>query len=68
MLAEDDIAAKSITPEKPLRGVTVIVEVPEPPALKAIMVGLGEMEKSWSVMETVAEFESDPLVPITVIV
>jgi len=67
-LAEDELSAKLTIPEKPSRGVVVIVEVPEPPTLKAILVGLGEIAKSWSVIETVAVSKSDPLVPVTVTV
>ena len=35
-------------PLKPLRAVTVIVEVPETPALTVTVVGFAEMVKSWT--------------------
>jgi len=35
-------------PLKPLRAVTVIVEVPATPALAVTVVGLAEMVKSWT--------------------
>ena len=47
---------------------TVRVEVPDPPMVKAMLAGLGEMAKSCSVMETIAECERAPLVPVTFIV
>ncbi len=36
------------TPLKPLRAVTVMVEVPATPALTVTVVGLAEMVKSWT--------------------
>ena len=36
------------TPLKPLRAVTVMVEVPATPALTVTAVGLAEMVKSWT--------------------
>jgi hypothetical protein len=35
-------------PLKPLRAVTVMVEVPATPALTVTVVGLAEMVKSWT--------------------
>jgi hypothetical protein len=35
-------------PLKPLRAVTVMVEVPGAPAFTVIVVGLAEMVKSWT--------------------
>lgn len=45
-LASDAAAVRLTTPENPLTAVTVIVEVPEPPAVKLIVVGAAEMVKS----------------------
>ncbi len=39
---------KLTIPLKPLRPVTVIVEVPATPALTVTVVGLAEMVKSWT--------------------
>ena len=39
---------KLTIPLKPLRAVTVIVEVPATPALTVTVVGLAEMVKSWT--------------------
>jgi len=40
--------AKLTIPLKPLSAVTVMVEVPETPALAVTVVGLAEMVKSWT--------------------
>jgi hypothetical protein len=37
-----------IIPLKPLRAVTVMVEVPATPAFTVIVVGLADMVKSWT--------------------
>jgi hypothetical protein len=57
-------------PEKPPMLVTVIVEVPVAPALTVILRGLAVTLKStvMTVTDTVAEWDSGPLVPVTVTV
>jgi hypothetical protein len=57
-------------PEKPPMLVTVIVEVPVAPALTVILRGLAVTLKStvMTVTVTVAEWDSGPLVPVTVTV
>jgi hypothetical protein len=55
-------------PVKPLTAVTVIVEVPIWPALTETLTGLAPIAMSWTVNVTVAERESDPIVPVTVTV
>jgi len=52
----------------PWRGATVIVEVPLAPASTVTLVGLAATEKSLTVNVTIAEWVSDPLVPVTVTV
>jgi len=42
------LGVKLTIPLKPLRPVTVIVEVPATPALTVTVVGLAEMVKSWT--------------------
>ena len=49
------LVARLTTPAKPLRPVTVIVEVPEALTLTLTLVGLAVMVKSWTVYVTVAE-------------
>ena len=49
------LVAKATIPEKPLRGVTVTVEVPEPPAFALTVAGVTLIVKSWIVKVTVAE-------------
>jgi hypothetical protein len=46
--------------------VTVIVELPKTPARMVEEVGLAERVKSCTVSVTVAEWDKDPLVPVTV--
>ncbi len=55
-------------PAKPLRLVTVIVEVAAEPASAAMLVGLAVTVKSWTVNVTVAVRDSPLLVPATVTV
>ncbi len=64
------VAARLTLPEKPLRLVRVIVEFPANPCTMLKVVGLEDMLKSGptTVTATVAEWESDPLVPVTVTV
>jgi len=69
-----DTATLRVTlPEKPLRLVRVIVEFPDDPWTMLKVVGLEEMLKSGvagaaTVTGTTTEWESDPLVPVTVTV
>jgi len=42
------LEVKLIVPLKPLRAVTVIVEVPATPALTVMVAGLAEILKSWT--------------------
>ena len=60
---------RATVPVNPLTGATVIVDVPEAPALTVIEVGLAVMVKSttFTVMLAV-EWDSEPLVPVTVTV
>jgi hypothetical protein len=43
-----------------------MVEVPEAPARTVTVVGLAEIAKSWTVYVTVAEWDNELLVPVTV--
>ncbi len=64
-----DIAEVRVTvPVKPLTGATVMVDVAAAPASAAIDVGLAVTVKSVTVKVTVAEWLSNPLVPVTVTV
>jgi len=56
------------TPENPWSAVTVMVDVPAVPAFTVTAVGLAAIVKSWTVKVTVAEWDSVPLVPVTVTV
>ena len=47
--------ARPTTPVKPLRAVTVIIEVLEEPALAVTTVGLAAIVKFWTANVTVAE-------------
>ena len=60
------LVVRLTTPEKPWRPVTVIVDVPALPAFTVTLVGLALIVKSWTVNVTVAEWDNDPLVPVTV--
>jgi hypothetical protein len=64
-LASEVVADNATVPENPLRPVTVIVEVPELPAAKAIVVGLAAIVKSETMTVTVAVWLMVPLVPVT---
>ena len=66
--AGETVEVRATVPVNPLRGATVMVDVPEPPAGKLMLVGLAEIVKSWTVMVTIALWDSDPLVPVTVTV
>ncbi len=67
----DGVAVSVTVPAKPFDGVTVIVEVPCTPVLSGpIVVGSAVRLKSGTttLTVTVAEWESDPLVPVNVMV
>ena len=66
--AGETTEVRATVPVNPLTGVTVIVEVAVPPELAAMLVGLAVTVKSVTVTVTVAEWESVPLVPVTVTV
>jgi len=51
--------------ENPLRPVTVIVDAPATPTLVETLAGLAVMAKSWTWYVTIALWERDPLVPVT---
>jgi hypothetical protein len=55
-------------PDHPLRGTAEITEIPCAPAFTPTLEGFGETAKSWTMMSRVAEWERDPLVPVTVTV
>ena len=55
-------------PVKPLTGATVMVEVAAAPTLMVAVVGLAATVKSFTVTVTVAEWDREPLVPVTVTV
>ena len=55
-------------PVKPLIGDTVTVELAIVPTVVVMLAGLAETEKSVTVYVTVALWESDPLLPVTVTV
>jgi hypothetical protein len=67
-LVELVVADRLTVPVKPFRGATLIVELPPTPALTLTLVGLEEMVKSdvWTETETLVEWVTDPLVPVTV--
>ncbi len=65
----DTLGARVTVPLKPFRLVTVTTDVPEEPDGKLKETGLGEMLNSGgapTVTLTVTEWDSNPLVPITV--
>jgi hypothetical protein len=53
------------TPANPLSAVTLMIEVPIEPALTVTFVGVAVVVKSWTTNVTVAEWDSEPLVPVT---
>ncbi len=67
---EGAVALRVTLPEKPLRLVRVIVEVPEDPCTTLRLVGLGDMLKSGptTVTAVVAERDGDPPIPVPVTV
>jgi len=69
--AGETVEARATVPVNPLSGATVIVEVAATPAATVTLVGLAVTEKSSgaaTVTVTVVEWESVPLVPVTVTV
>jgi hypothetical protein len=54
-VAGETVSVNATVPAKPLRLVTVTVEVPAMPASTVTLVGLAVTEKSWTVTVTVAE-------------
>ena len=60
------LADRLTVPLKPLRPVTVIVEVPAELTFTVTDVGLALIVKSWTTNVTVTEWDIDPLVPVTV--
>ena len=66
--AGETVDVRATVPVNPFTGATVIVDVTAVPELVATLVGLAVTVKSVTVTVTVAEWESDPLVPVTVTV
>jgi len=66
--AGETVAVRATVPVNPLTGVTVMVDDPEPPDAKLMLVGLAVTVKSRTVTVTVAEWVRAPLVPVTVTV
>ena len=60
------LADRLTVPLKPLRPVTVIVEVPAELTFTVTDVGLALIVKSWTRNVTVTAWDVDPLVPVTV--
>ncbi len=66
--AGDTVEVKATVPVKPFTGATVIVDVAAVPTFTLTLVGLAVTVKSMTVTVTVAEWDSAPLVPVTVTV
>ena len=60
------LVVRATIPLKLLRAVTVRVEVPAVPEVTVTLVGLEIRVKSWTMNVTVAEWDREPLVPVTV--
>jgi hypothetical protein len=60
------VTARVTVPAKPFNGATVMVELAVTPALTVTLVGLAVTVKSWTWYVTVTEWDSVPLVPLTV--
>jgi hypothetical protein len=70
-VAGDTEEVRATVPVNPLIGATVVVDVAVAPARTVWLVGLAVIEKScgaFTVTVTVAEWDSVPLVPVTVTV
>ena len=52
--AGEMVDVRATTPLNPFTADTVTVDVPEPPAMKLIVVGLAAIVKSWTVTVTMA--------------
>lgn len=59
---------RATVPVKPWTGATVMVDVAVAPAATVALVGLAVTVKSFTVTVTVAEWDREPLVPVTVTV
>ncbi len=68
VVAGATVAVSATVPVNPFTGVIVIVEDPAWLTLTATLVGLAAIVKSVTVNVTVAEWDSVPLVPVTVTV
>ena len=64
----DTVEVRVTVPVNPLIGATVIVEVAAVPTVVVTAVGLADIVKSFGVKVTNAEWDSVPLVPVTVTV
>jgi len=62
---EVEFVPRLTTPEKPSSPVTVTVDVPVVPALTVMLVGLAVTAKPCTVKVTVAEWDREPLAPVT---
>ncbi len=67
-VAGEIVVVNATVPVNPLTGATVIVEVTAVPEFVDTLVGLAVTVKSITVTVTVAEWDSAPLVPVTVTV
>lgn len=65
-VAGETVEVRATVPVNPLTGATVIVEVAVPPTKVVALVGLAVTVKSVTATFTVAEWDSVPLVPVTV--
>ncbi len=66
--AGETVEVRATVPVNPLTGATVMVEAAAVPALTLTLVGLAVTVKSFTVTVTVAEWDREPLVPVTVTV
>ncbi len=64
----DTVDVRATVPVNPFTGATVIVEVAVTPATTVALVGLAATVKSFTVTVTAAEWDREPLVPVTVTV
>jgi len=64
--AGETVDVRATVPVNPFTGATVMVDDPETPTLTVIAVGAAVTEKSVTATLTVAEWDSEPLVPVTV--
>jgi hypothetical protein len=58
------LVARLTTPVKPFTALIVAVDVPPAFTFTLTLVGLAAIVKSWTTNVTVAECESEPLVPV----